>query len=212
MSAGQTRRQLLAGGVGAAAGLSAIAPAIARADSSGQTQDKLPPRVQDGKILHKLLDAERLLRYGYEHALGTGYLKHDARKLTRLQLAHEEEHVAALESHLRALNLPASALKEEHPGQFPPSVVTDLFQAAQHESGALQVIVQIENVAESSYFTAVGTFNDPALVRLATQILACEAQHWTMLVDLLHKGDATHAVPHPAVRGSKHIGTPHTTT
>jgi hypothetical protein len=212
MSAPHTRRQLLAGGVGAVAGLSAIAPAIARADSSEQTQDKSSPKVQDGKVLHGLLDAERLLRYGYEHALGTGYLKHDARRLTRFQLGQEEEHVAALESHLRALSLPASATAEEHPGQFPPAAVTELFQAAQHERDALQVIVQIESVAESSYFRAVGAFTDPALVRLAMEILACEAQHWSMLVGLLHRGDATQAVPHPAVRGSMHIGTPHTTT
>ena len=72
------------------------------------------------------------------------------------------------------------------------------------------MIVQIENVGESNYFTAVGTFNDTGLARLATSILACEAQHWTMLVALLHKGDATKAVPTPYVRGQKQVGKPHT--
>jgi hypothetical protein len=209
MSAQHTRRQLLVGGVGAA-GLSALAPALARADSGDHAKPKLAPNVQDAKTLQQLLDAERLLRYGYEHALGTGYLKHDARELALHQLAQEEAHVAALESHLSALHVRRSAYAEKNPPAFPPETVTELFKAAQNEREALQVIVQIENVAESSYFTAVDTFNDLGLVRLAAAILACEGQHWTMLVGLLHKGDATQAVPHPYVRGQMHIGKPHT--
>jgi ferritin-like protein len=211
MRGAQTRRQLLVRGVGAAAGLSVIAPTVAQADSGDQARSKLPPNVQDAKTLQKLLDAERLLRYGYEHALGTGYLKHDARELALRQLAQEEAHVAALQARLRALHVPRSAYAEKNPGPFPPKAAADLVKIVKDERTALQVIVQIENVAESSYFTAVGSFNDTALVRLATEILACEAQHWTMLVGLLHKGDATKAVPTPYVRGQMQIGKPHTT-
>ena len=211
MPARQTRRQVLVRGVGAAAGLSAIAPAVARADSSDHGKPKLSPNDQDAQTLQKLLDAERLLRYGYRHALGTGYLKHDARELALRQLAQEEAHVEALHSHLRALHVSKSVYAEKSPGPFPPSDVADLIQIVMDERTALQVIVQIENVAESNYFTAVGTFNDTGLVRLATEILACEAQHWTMLVGLLHKGDATKAVPTPYVRGQMQVGKPHTT-
>jgi hypothetical protein len=200
----------LLGGVGAAAGLSVIGPDVARAASG----DKAEPKVEDGKTLEQLLYNERLLIYGYEHALGTEFLKHDARELALRQLAHEEAHVARLKARLSALNLPTTTVqgpKRKQPLLFPPQAVTDLFNAAQHEHDALQVVVQIESVAESGYFVAAANFHDPQLVRLAAEILACEAQHWTMLVDLLHRGDATQAVPHPTVRGSMHIGTPHTT-
>lgn len=211
MSARHTRRQVLVRGVGAAAGLSAIAPAVAQADSSDHGKPKLSPNDQDAQTLQKLLDGERLLRYAYEHALGTGYLNHDARELALRQLAQEEAHVAALQSHLSALRVSRSVYAEKNPGPFPPSDVADLIQIVVDERTALQAIVQIENVAESYYFTAVGTFNDTGLVRLAAEILACEAQHWTMLVGLLHKGDATKAVPTPYVRGQKQVGKPHTT-
>jgi rubrerythrin len=214
MSDRSTRRQLLAGGVGLAAGLSAITPAVVEADSGATAQKQLPPKLQDAKTLERLLYNERLLMYGYEHALETGLLKHDSRELALRQLAHEEAHVATLKAHLKALNLPKKTVegpKRQQPLAFPPQAVTDLFNAAEHEKDALQVIVQIESVAESGYFVAAAAFHDPQLIRLAAEILACEAQHWTMLVALLHRGDATQAVPHPTVRGSMHIGTPHTT-
>jgi ferritin-like protein len=209
MPAASTRRQLLAGGVGAAAGLSVIAPGVAWADSGDQSDSKLPPKVQDGKVLQRLLEAERLLQYGYEHALGSGYLKHTAQQLALQQLAHEQAHVTMLQEQLKALSLPNAALQKKSTEHFPPEDVSSLFKAAKHEKDQLQVIVQIENLAQSSYFKAAGGFHDRRLVRLAAEILACEAQHWTMLVDLLHKGDATRAVPHPTVRGSMHISKPH---
>lgn len=213
MSADPTRRQLLLGGVGAAAGLSAVAPALAQADASdhGQGQSNASPKLQDGQILQKLLYNERLLMFGYEHALGTGFLHHDARELCLLQLAHEEEHLAALKTHLSALKLPRSSLQHSDQGPIPPADVAELLTIVKDERTALQVVVQIENVGQSGYFVAAGTFQDRKLIRLAAEVLACEAQHWTMLVDLLHRGDATQAVPHPTVRGSMHIGTPHTT-
>lgn len=210
MSARATRRQVLLRGVGAAAGLSALAPAAAWADSGDATASREPPQVQDGRILQQLLNVEGLLMYGYEHAVGTGYLKHDARELALLQLAHEEAHMAELHSGLEALNLRRAPSKQEPSAHSLRQSVDQLFNAAQHEREALQVVVQIENVAQSSYFKAAAGFNKPALVKLATEVLACEAQHWTMLVNLLHKGDATQAVPHPFVRGSMHIGVPHT--
>lgn len=211
MSAGPTRRELMLGGLGAAAALSAAAPALAQADSVEVAGSKLPPKAQDGAILQKLLAAERLLIFAYEHALGTGFLKHDARQLALRQLAHEQAHVARLKSHLRALGLSRSALQAAAPAPITKDDLAELLSIVKDERTALQVVVQIENLGQSAYFTAAGTFHDPKLVRLAAEVLACEAQHWTLLVDLLHRGDATQAVPHPTVRGSQHIGTPHTT-
>jgi hypothetical protein len=209
MATSSTRRQLLAGGFGAAAGLAVIAPVAAPADSGNQLESKLPPKVQDGRTLQGLLKVELLLQYGYQHALSSGYLKHDGQELAQAQLADEQAHVAALQAHLRARNLSPSALEEKSREPLPYDQVNALFKAATHEKDQLQVVVQIENLAQSYYFRAAGGFHDRQLVRLAAEILACEAQHWTMLVDLLHKGNATRAVPNPTVRGSMHIGKPH---
>ena len=210
MRARPTRRELLVGGAGAAAGAAAIAPALAQADSSAQN---LPPKVQDAQTLQGLIDAEGLLIYGYKHALGTGSLHRDARQLCLLQLAHERAHAAALHSQLDALKVRNPPGRTDQAGHLQSlrAAVDQLFGLAQDERAVLQVIVQIENVGQSGYFVAAGTFNDRKLVHMAAEALAVEAQHWTMLVDLIHRGDATQAVPHPTVRGSMHISTPHTT-
>ena len=43
----------------------------------------------------------------------------------------------------------------------------------------------------------------PALVRLSAQIMACEAQHWTVLSGLRNPGQYVKAIPWPYVYGSK---------
>ncbi len=210
MTGRPTRRALLAGGLGAATGLSALASS-ARGDAGSQGRS-LPSWVEDGKVLQQLLQAERTVEYGCRQALSSGKLKRASRDVVRLLLAHADAHVAALRVHLDALHLPQNQSHPQHPAPFPPAQIADLFKEIKHETDALQGLVQIMNVAQYSYFSAVGSFHDLRLVRLAAEILANEAQHWTILEDLLHKGDATLAVPHPYARGSLGISKPHTTT
>lgn len=205
MTARPTRRQLLAGGLGAAAGLASTAEADAAA--GGQA---LPSWVQDGKVLQQLLQAERTLAYGCQQALSSGKLKRASQDEVFLLLAHGQAHVAALEGHLNALRLPHSTSQSQQSAPFPPKQIADLFRKLHHERDALQALVQIMNLSQYSYFSAVGSFHDLGLARMAAEILANQAQHWTVLEDLLHKGDATLAVPHPYARGSLHISKPHT--
>lgn len=216
MKSRHTRRQLLAGGIGAAAGLAGMS-AGAEADSASQGQSAaLPTWAQDGDTLQTLLAYEHMLEFSAERALGSGKLGQDGRDLVLLILAHEEQHVAALQARLRALRLPRKQSQNPAPStsqQFTDlyKQVVGLFSDIQHEIPALQALVQVENLVQSAYFVATGTFHDPRLSLLAAEILAVEAQQWALLEALLHRGDPTKAVPHPAIRGSQTIGTPHST-
>lgn len=216
-----TRRQLLAGGLGAAAGLAALAP-TARADDP--VQGRSPSgRAQDGQVLHQLLQSEQLLQYACQRVFDSGQLNQTSQDVVLLVLDQQQAHIQALQSHLEKLHLPptppsrqaqqAAASPPEQVTelfkQVTPEQVTDLFKQIKHEKDALQALVQIMNLVESGYFTAAASFHDAQLARLAAAILANQAQHWTMLVDLLHRGDATRAVPSPYVRGSMHISKPH---
>jgi hypothetical protein len=206
-----TRRQLVAGGIGAAAaGLVGISSAAAEQGTTGRGQ-AMPPPLQDGAILQQLLEAERVLEYGAEKSLASGKLGHDARELVLLILANEEEHVAKLQEELRALHIPDSSSKQTS-STFPRQQAENLFQNIKTEVQALQGMVQLENLVESAYFIAAGTFHTANLSLLAAEILAVEAQQWALLEALLHRGDPTKAAPHPAVRGAQTIGKPHTTT
>jgi Ferritin-like domain len=205
-----TRRQLLAGGIGAAAGLAGMS-AVAQADTSTQGQPT-PTWEQDANVLQSLLASERMLEYGAEKALGSGKLGHDAGQLVLLILANEEEHVAALQARLRALHLPRARTHSPSTQPAVPKEVEGLFSDIKQEVGALQGLVQVENLVQSAYFIAVGSFHDPRLSAMAAEVLAVEAQQWTLLELLLHRGDPTKGAPHPAIRGSQTIGKPHTTT
>ena len=208
MSPRSTRRQLMAGSLGALAGLAGVSTS-AQAAGAGQGHT-LPAWVQDGKLLQDLLSAERTLIYACEAVLQSGKLHQAARELVLLHLAHDEIHVATLSSRLHALRLPAEHSKPTAP--FPPKDVAALFTNVKHESDALQGLVQVENLAQYAYFNAAGSFSEVSLALLAAQILACEAQHWSLLETLLHKGNPTVAVPHPFVRGAMGITPPQATT
>jgi hypothetical protein len=69
-----------------------------------------------------------------------------------------------------------------------------------HDS--LRLLVDLESVAEGAYYTALKTLGSAALVRLSAQIMACEAQHWTVVSGLRNPGDYVKSVPWPFVTGS----------
>jgi hypothetical protein len=201
VSPGRTRRQLLAGGIGAAvAGMAGLAATPAEGSA-------VPGSVSDGALLQQLVDASQMIVYGCQKCLGSGKLHQDAQAVLALLLTHEQAHLARLESTLQALRLPPP--KTQPPPPSPQADVTNLFKDIRDEVVALQGMVQVGNLAQHAYFTAAGSFHDPGLALLAAEILAVEAQHWTLIEILLHKGDPTLAVPHPAVRGAKAISPPH---
>jgi hypothetical protein len=81
-----------------------------------------------------------------------------------------------------------------------------LLSSIRDQRHALAVLVELESRAEATYFAALSTVQEPEVIRTAAQIMACEAQHWSLLTGLLHHGQVKATVPHPFVRGSLQLG------
>jgi hypothetical protein len=79
-----------------------------------------------------------------------------------------------------------------------PGSLTDLHSRAD----CLRLLVNLESVAEGAYFTALKTLGSAELVRLSAEVMACEAQHWTVLSGLRNPGLYVKSVPWPFVTGS----------
>ena len=80
----------------------------------------------------------------------------------------------------------------------PESCIDDCMQDAW-----LKLLVDLESVAEGASYTPIKDLRRPELVQLCARIMACEAQHWTVLSGLRNPGEYVKAVPWPYVYGSK---------
>lgn len=199
-----TRRQVVAGAlaaVGAAAG--AEAGLAAMADPAGA--DGTQPPVSDADALSKALMVERLMVIGYRRVLASGTLAPDAVRVITPLLAHELEHVSTVAARLRAMGVNADTGPLDLDGAAAAlsahnvsGSLTDLGSA----DDSLRLLVNLESVAEGVYFTALATLSTAGLQRLAAQIMACEAQHWTAVSGLRNPGQYVRAVPWPFVTGS----------
>jgi Ferritin-like domain len=194
----RTRRELLARGLGAAAG-SALGLAAVQDPALGAT-----PVPSDGEVLSKALGVERLVVLAYRRVLAAGALGAGEREVIATQLGHELEHVAALAERLRALGLiPLTTTPDLKTGEallskhHVPGSLTDLHARAD----CLRLLVNLESIAEGAYFTALKTLGSADLVRLSAEAMACEAQHWTVLSGLRNPGIYVKSVPWPFVTG-----------
>ena len=120
--------------------------------------------------------------------------------------ATQRAHVAGVASQLARLGAPAPtdplSLKAASDvlGQHDVSAsLTDLHT----QNDCLKLLVDLESVAEGIYYRPLKDLRDPRLVQLCAQIMACEAQHWTVLSGLRNPGRYVKAVPWPYVMGSK---------
>jgi hypothetical protein len=190
----RTRRELV-GSTAAVAAAGLIRSPAARAASA-------PPT--DADVLRRTLQIERVVVVAYRRAIASGALTPPlARQLEQI-LGQEQQHVAILQAALRSL------------GEPPPAPPRDLAAAqrvltAHHvdaslialhnQDQCLRLLVDVETLAEEAYFVAVGQLSDAALLRTSTQIMGCEAQHWTVLSSARHHGDVKISVPYPFVGG-----------
>ena len=193
MSRLATRRQLVAGAV-AAAGIAVVGdPALADAP------------VSDADALSKALEVERLMVLAYRRVLSSGTLAPNIERAIAPYLGHEIEHASAVAAALAAIGVrattapldlgAASAALSKH---NVPGSLTDLHS----QNDSMRLLVDLESVAEGVYFTALKTLSTAGLQRLAAQIMACEAQHWTAVSGLRNPGEYVKAVPWPFVTGS----------
>jgi hypothetical protein len=192
-----SRRQVLAGAAGAVGLLSGLTADRAHADTQ-------PP--SDSELLTKTLDVERLMVLAYERVLGSGALSPGFQRVIAPFLGQERAHVSAIAAALARLGAPvptaplslgqASDLLGQHS-------VSESLTGLHSQDACLKLLVDLESVAEGAAYTPIKDLQDPALVHLFAQIMACEAQHWTVLSGLRNPGQYIKAVPWPYVFGSK---------
>jgi hypothetical protein len=197
MQARATRRELLRHGIAGGAGVTVVASLLDPASPIAASEI-------DTAVIHGLLRFELLLAFVYERVLASGLLSVSAEPIVRELLAHEQAHAAvvAVELTRRGGTTP----------QSPASVAAaDKALAAHHISrrlaglrtgrGCLRLLVAVEAAAEGAYYKAMSKLHDPALLETGAEIMACEAQHSTVLSELLHPGDLSRAVPDAMVQG-----------
>jgi hypothetical protein len=197
-----TRRELLQRGLWTAAGATAgSAITLAALPDPAPAASSVP---SDSEVLSKALEVERLIVLAYRRVLAADVLDAGDADVVATQLGHELEHVATVAARVQALGMPAlttapdlktgQALLSKH---HVPGSLTDLHTRAD----CLRLLVNLESIAEGAYFTALKTLGSADLVRLSAEIMACEAQHWTVLSGLRNPGVYLKSVPWPFVTG-----------
>lgn len=187
----------MAGAFAAAGGAAGLAVAAGPASA-----DAL---LTDPQALSKALEVERVMVLAYRRVLTSGVLAVDIERAIAPYLQHEIQHVSAVAAALGALGVKAST------GPLDLNAAGDLLSkhgipvsltGLHSQNDAMRLLVDLESVAEGVYFTALKTLSTQPLQRLAAQIMACEAQHWTAVSGLRNPGQYVKAVPWPFVTGS----------
>ena len=199
MEEAATRRELVRSGIAATAVLSAAAVNSPRALAA------VAPAQSDAAVLARTLQIEQLVSIAYRQAIGSGALGPTVIGPLRALLSQELEHVATLEHGLRGLGAsvpaPPAGVASAQAALVRHHVFASLTRLrTQHE--CLRLLIDVESLAEGAYFSAISKLSDPGLLRTSTEIMGCEAQHWTLLSALQHHGNVDRAVPYPFVQGS----------
>ncbi len=194
------RRRLLAGAL-LAGGLAVARPALAFAAAT-------PAPPSDSDLLAGLLSVEALVATVYERVLAGGRLSPRAHRLARRVLAQEQAHAAALTAQLALFggtppspHVAPAALQAE----LARHKITINVDSLGSEKDALKLLTQAESVAEGAYFAAMSKLSHPRLITLGAEILASEAQHFTLVAQILHPHDLgfNKTVPDAFVQGRK---------
>jgi large exoprotein involved in heme utilization and adhesion len=204
-----TRRELVAraaaaGGAGAAAVAGGAAGAAAITDSAVANVVVHTAGQTDGDVLSLALSLELVVVLAYRRVLDSGLLTAHAAHVVAPLLAQEHEHVKFLQATLRRLGKasppPPTSIAYAQ-SQLTARNGWGSFTSLHSEKDCLGLLSGAESVAQGAYYEALGTLSHPALLRAAGQMLAAEAQHETVIEDLLHPGDVKKAVPWAFVEG-----------
>ncbi len=196
----RTRRGLLSGAL-IAVGLGVAHATPARAATA-------PSAPTDQELLAGLLKVEQLIAAVYGRVLAGGRLTPRARRLARTVLRQEHAHAATLAAELAVFG-GAPPAPPAGPAQLDAQLarhhISISVTGLETEKQALQLLTQVESVAEGAYFGAMSKLSEPRLQTLAAEILASEAQHFTLVAEILHPRDAgfSRTVPDAFVQGRK---------
>ena len=199
---GRTRRELLVAGTGAAA-VTLAGATLAGADEAAAAPTDAAFRVDR---LRRLLSAELLMLYCYEHVLDSRILDPHQRATLAPFQAQEEDHVRALRAQLAALGAsapagPATVTQVDH--DLSHRKVRGRLGQLQGSHDALHLLLAVERVVVGAYFVALTKLADPTLVTLSAQIMANDAQHEAIIGELLYSDNMQQAVPYALVQGSQ---------
>ena len=197
MDGGTTRRELVSRGIGLAAAGSLLAGTAPSAQAASA--------LSEPQVLAHALQMERLSVIGYEQVLASGALSSVARPQLEAILADDRRHVTTLEQVFRRSGAPLP--------QGPADVAAAQAILTRHQVhrsltrlptqyDCLRVMIDIESLAEGAYYKAMPRLVDPTLVRISAAIMGSDAQHWSVLSGIQHKGDITQSVPFPFVYGA----------
>jgi hypothetical protein len=197
-----TRRQILA--VGGACGLAAATGVTATLAGPSAQAAGAPGREVDADRLRRLISVELLMRYCYENVLSGPLPDPRLRRVLIPLQAHEDAHVHALSVQLARRGgtpPPAPASVTEADRDLARRGVVGRLGQLQGAHDALHLLLAVEKVVVGAYFVALIKFDDLALVTLAAQIMASDAQHEALIGEALYHGDAEKAVPSGLVQG-----------
>lgn len=191
-----TRRELVRSAFAAGAAGSLVAGA---ADALAA-----PPESESQALAHAL-KIEQLVVIAYRQVLATSLLRANVRDQLQVVLGQELEHVNVLERELEKLGQPHAPAYPSIPAAQAALGRHHIHRSLTHfrnQHDCLRLLIDVESLAEGAYFAAIAHLSDPALIRTSTEIMGCEAQHWSVLSSLQHHGDVTQSVPYPFVEGS----------
>jgi Ferritin-like domain len=159
----------------------------------------------DAELLVPLIGNELLAAFGYQQILNSQLLSPRGDRLAQRVLEQEQQHITALTRELTRRHgtppPPISSVSEADrvlTARQVPETLANLHNA--HD--AILLLSRFELMLEGAYISAIKMFRSPQLLRLSGQIIANEAQHGTMLSELLHPGDVNKAVPSSNVLGT----------
>lgn len=204
---------------GARAGVASTARGIAAARAGGAPPPSglqalsagvapTPPELQ---ALSAVLMAELLAASAYERALGAGVLQDASQRVVSELLAHERAHIAVLSAWVRGLgdtlypSLSPRSLLDERGADAALAAhnVPSSLANPRNEHDAFALLVAVEELTVRAYYAAASELGAPAQLGIALEMMACDAQHATVLNELLYPGDVSRAVPGAFVEGSK---------
>lgn len=199
---GPTRRELMLGGAAAgaaAAVVAAVPPLLSPAQA-------VAAPVGDVAVLLFAIRAEQVIIYAYGQAVASGLVSAAAAGVLTGFLGQEHEHVAALSVNLERLG-GALPIPPSDPATFAlalRSLGVKRSPAGLHNQRQwITFLADLEIVLARVYRFAIEQLADSKLIQTASQIMANEAQHATLLRQLTSPGRVSRTVPTAFVGGAK---------
>jgi rubrerythrin len=156
----------------------------------------------DRRHLERLLAFEELAVDVYGMALGSRRLTRPARRLVREIRAQEQSHLHALAARLRSRRRGGPISEAEVERRLGAEGIRVVLAELRHERAWLGLLAAVEDALEGAYYLAIKHLIDGEAALLASQILANEAQHSSVLSELLRPGRPALAVPDATVEGT----------